>query len=167
MTTQGGSANRSGKAAEDVIACIIGILRKKGYSPVEQKTFDIKTLYSDTIRVDFFVLCIPKYEDGLIISSKRQEVSGSTEQKIEADIRMIKENYPHPTILIMVGEGWKGRVKKWALTQVDKVKLVMIFFNYNDLLKWLETVPKLDPELGSIIQAKTLPLWSENEKWQL
>lgn len=146
MTSQGGRANSSGKNAETLINCMLHILKGKGYHPVSQHTFDIQTEYADKLVVDNFVRGIPDFEPGLIFSCKRQETGGSAEQKIEAEIRIIKEYHPYPTILIMVGDAWKPRIKTWVKAQIDGRSLVEVFFRYKEVLSWAESIPQLDPQ---------------------
>ncbi len=157
MQNHGSRANESGKNLESIIACMLSILKAKGYFPVSQYEFDIKTEYNDKFVVDFLVRGIPGYEEGLIFSCKRQEVNGSVDRKIESEIRVIKEFHPYPTIIIMVGDGWKPALKLWVEKQIGG-NFIKVFFEYGDVLKWVEKIPEFDRETAGIIY-EDLPMF--------
>lgn len=46
----------------------------------------------------------------------------------------IKEKSPYPAIIILDGEGYKEKAKKWLKSQIDK-KLIGVF-NMGEFIKW-------------------------------
>lgn len=153
MLSQGNRANSSGKHVETIIDCTLEILRGKGYMVASQYTMPhnelkCEPIHSETIRVDFMIRGILNYETGLIISSKRQEKSGSAREKLHYHIHhIIKKCLPHPTIFLMIGDEWTSKERMYALSQIDGTQLLKVYFGYDgDFLKWAESLPKCTDE---------------------
>ncbi|MHC4397146.1 MAG: PD-(D/E)XK nuclease superfamily protein [Planctomycetota bacterium] len=158
-------ANRSGLNSEAIVKCVLAILESKNYPVVSQHFFPAEKLRkspiaSKAIRVDFLVRCIPGYEAGLIIEIKRQDSSGSADQKLVYQIeKEIKEYYPYPAILVMVGIAWSSKWKKYAISQKDKW-FIDVFFSYEDLLLWCESLPVADINNPKIYDGLKTPFQS-------
>lgn len=153
--------NTTGRNAENVIDCVMQILRGKGYGVVSQYRLDdllTTPLVSDSVRVDFFLTGISDCETGLIITSKRQNSSGTAEKSVFYELWLIEEVFKFPSILVMVGSAYHKNLRKHVRSCVGKGKLIAAFFSYEELLQWAESLPKMQSgnELKAIVN---LPLF--------
>jgi site-specific DNA-adenine methylase len=93
-----------------------------------------KSIYETDSYCDFIIFHPVKYPDALIIESKWQQSKGSVDEKYAYTITNIKERYPHETILLLDGGGYKSQAEHWIRKQVDK-KLLHVF-NMAEFQKW-------------------------------
>lgn len=121
--TQGAQAVASGRAAEDLIYCII---KERGYQINRQYRTDGTNIYGGLIRVDFYVESTPQFPDGLIIESKWQEKAGSVDEKYPYLVNNIKNRYPVPTIVVIGGDGIRDGAAQWLREQVDGAQLYAV-----------------------------------------
>ena len=111
MTTQGGAANRSGQAAERVVACVLDAFHCSAQVGIG------RSIYGHPLTVDFVVNGVPGFPLGLAVEVKRQGVSGSVDEKIPYVIANIKEAFSIPGILVLDGPGMKPGCRRWAKRQ--------------------------------------------------
>ncbi len=62
----------------------------------------------------------------------------------------------------MVGDAWKPRLKQWVKRQIDSQKLINVFFRYEDVLQWVESMPQLSQKEAAEIQTNGLALFEYN-----
>ena len=93
-----------------------------------------KSIFETDSQCDFIIFHPEKYPDSLIIESKWQQSGGSVDEKYAYTILNIKERYPHKTILILDGGGYKKQTEQWIRKQVDQ-KLLHVF-NMAEFQKW-------------------------------
>lgn len=143
------TANNSGRNAETIIRCVMQVLENKGYPVKYQYRFNSNELkeppiFSNFLIADFLVRGISPFETGIVVSSKRQESVGTSKEKLHYHVvHVIKKCLPLPSILVLVGEQWAKKEKLFCQTQVDGKKLIDVFFSYERLLKWAETIPSI------------------------
>ncbi len=112
MIDQGRLANKSGATAEHVIACILSDI------PHRRQVILGQSIYGHPLRIDIVIDLIAAYPQGLAIEIKRQNSSGSVDEKIPYAIANIKEALPMPGVLILDGAGMKRGARRWAEKQV-------------------------------------------------
>lgn len=127
---QGQQANSNGKRFEGMIA---QQLLAQGYDklttlPVNmpRKPFFIHQLrkhftgiYNSPLCVDFFAFHPIKYDTGLVIECKYQEVAGSVDEKFPYVIANLKAT-GCATILLLIGSGAKRSAIDWCITQQNE-----------------------------------------------
>lgn len=95
--------------------------------PIYSKYFCVgKSIYETNINCDFILYHPKKYQNCLIIESKWQQSGGSVDEKYPYTIINIKTKYPHETILILDGGGYKKGAEEWVRQQVGG-KLLHVF----------------------------------------
>lgn len=141
-------ANASGQRVENIIKEILGILEDKEYVvqhgyPIDVKECRTEPRYSKArIFVDHLARPLPLYPEGLIFSDKSQNVCGSAQQKLDAAIEHeIKEVYPYPSYLIMIGNGWNSKAIEYAKGQIDNKWLLDVFTSFDALYEWCVKQP--------------------------
>lgn len=83
------------------------------------KQFNLcKGIYDTQIRCDFILYNSEKHPCGLIIESKWQQASGSVDEKFPYLERNIRERYPHNTIVVLDGGGYKPGADTWLRSKV-------------------------------------------------
>ncbi|MDO8555953.1 MAG: hypothetical protein Q7R96_02155 [Nanoarchaeota archaeon] len=148
MKKQGGSqANSTGKSLEKFIR---DKLEEKGYifvprekfrvacfneQPIYTKQFPIaKGIYGTQIYCDFLIYHPEKHPNCLVIESKWQQTSGSVDEKFPYCVANIQETYPHETIILIDGNGYKKQAKEWLCKQIGKkLKAVLTMMDFQ---KW-------------------------------
>ena len=66
----------------------------------------------------FLIYHPDKYPDCIIIESKWQQAGGSVDEKYPYLIINIQTRYPHKTILILDGSGYKKGAEEWIRSEV-------------------------------------------------
>jgi hypothetical protein len=88
-------------------------IRPKVRYPIARSIYDTK-LYCD------FVLFHPtRHPDNLIIESKWQQSRGSVDEKFPFLVANIRDRYPHATIIVLDGGGYKKQADLWLRAQID------------------------------------------------
>lgn len=145
---QGGStANYTGKILEKFIE---DRLLERGYTFIHNKKFKPacyleqsiyskqyflgKSIYETNIYCDFVLYHPEKWRNCLIIETKWQQSGGSVDEKYPYLILNIQMRYPHKTILILDGEGYKKGAEDWIKSQQGNNLLKV--FNMNEFNKW-------------------------------
>jgi hypothetical protein len=145
--TQGGRANYTGNTLEGMIE---HTLLRKGYGLVERRRFHAalsleqpiytkqfpiaKSIYGTDLFCDFLLFHPIKYPHCLIIESKWQQSAGSVDEKFPYLVANIREQYPHATIVVLDGGGYKAGAEAWLRRQVDE-KLLHVF-NMMEFQRW-------------------------------
>jgi hypothetical protein len=127
----GQRANITGRAAEDVIFCI---LKERGYTVKRQAVIG-ESIYGTPLRCDFLVSGIKGYEGGLIIESKWQSSSGSADEKYPYLVKNIVERYSHPAILVIGGGGMRPGAMDWLRQQANAQKLIAVY-SFEEFMLW-------------------------------
>ncbi len=144
---QGTRANYTGDGLEAVIQ---NTLERKGYKYVERRNFNAaryldqpvyskqypiaKSVYETDLYCDFIIYHPTKHPNCLVIESKWQESSGSTDEKFPFMVLNIRQQYPCATVVVLDGGGYKKGAEKWLRKQVD-AKLTHVF-NMMEFQKW-------------------------------
>ncbi|KAA0232038.1 MAG: hypothetical protein KJ053_02245 [Dehalococcoidia bacterium] len=144
---QGSRANFTGNQLQEFIdRCLVS----KGYQRVAWRQFDpgrhlgqaifarefplCKSIYGTDIRSDFVLFHPDKHPDCLVIEAKWQEKAGSVDEKFPYLVANIRERYPHSTIIVLDGGGYKPRAGAWLRKQVGG-KLVKVM-SMSEFQKW-------------------------------
>ncbi len=148
MKKQGGfTANLTGNRLENFVEYI---LVEKGYKFIDKKKFKSeihlekpiyskqyslgKTIYETPCNCDFILYHPDKQKECLIIECKWQQVGGSVDEKYPYLIANIQDKYPHKTILLLDGGGYKKGAEEWIRQQVSD-NLINVF-NMSEFQKW-------------------------------
>ncbi len=147
---QGAFANYTGNKLQ---MFIFHTLKDKGYMPVDKRQFRAgcyleqpiftpqfplcKGIYGTDIKCDFILYHPQKHPKCLVIESKWQQGSGSVDEKFPYLVENIKKMYPHVTIIVLDGGGYKKQADTWLRNQVDS-KLINVF-NMAEFQKWANT----------------------------
>ena len=87
--------------------------------PIYSKQYFIgKSIYDTNMYCDFVIYHPEKHPNCLIIESKWQQSGGSVDEKYPYAILNIQHKYPHKTILILDGGGYKKQAETWIRNQV-------------------------------------------------
>lgn len=146
---QGGTvANTQGTALERFIR---NWLRDKDYTPVPQVRFMAareldqaiyarrffvgRSIYETSMYCDFILYHPQKWPDNLIIESKWQQVGGSVDEKYPYLVLNIQTRYPHPTILLLDGGGYKAGAERWIRNQAGHGNLREVY-NMQQFQAW-------------------------------
>ena len=145
--SHGQRANYTGNSLEEFI---FSTLIRKGYQSVEYRQFDAqrfldqpiftthypiaRSIYDTQLYCDFVLFHPTKHPDNLIIESKWQQSRGSVDEKFPFLIANIKEKYPHATVIVLDGGGYKKEADLWLRAQIDG-KLLHVF-NMQEFQKW-------------------------------
>lgn len=128
----GGSiANLTGNRLEKFV---LNSLDEFGYTFIERERFKAATyleqpiysrqyylgrnIYESNIFCDFILYHPQKFPNCLIIETKWQQTGGSVDEKYPFLIINIQEKYPHRTILLLDGGGYKKGAEVWLRNQV-------------------------------------------------
>lgn len=129
---QGGTiANQTGQNLE---AFIENALKYHGYQFVDKdkfkpsiyleqpiytkQAFICKSIYDTNVYCDFLIYHPEKFPDCLIIESKWQQIGGSVDEKYPYLIINIQTRYPHRTVLVLDGGGYKKGAEEWIRSEV-------------------------------------------------
>jgi len=83
---------------------------------------------------DFLLFHPTRHPDNLIIESKWQESKGSVDEKFPFLVANIRERYPHATIVVLDGGGYKKQANLWLRAQIDR-RLLHVF-NMQEFQRW-------------------------------
>ncbi len=87
--------------------------------PIYSKQFYIgKSIYDTNMYCDFILYHPEKHPQCLIIESKWQQIGGSVDEKYPYVILNIQHKYPHKTILLLDGGGYKKQAETWIRSQI-------------------------------------------------
>lgn len=128
--SQGGRANQSGRSAEDVISAI---LTQHACFFSRQEPIG-KGIYKTDLFADFFIRGHARFPNGLIIESKRQDASGSVDEKLPYLVANIRECYPCSTIIVLCGGGFRTGAEQWLKRQIGGSLLLV--FHLEEFLTW-------------------------------
>lgn len=149
--SQGGRANLTGNRLERFVEHTLIDL---GYQPLikrNERTLDFLTkqerpvyarqvvigqsIYETRLRCDFVVRHPEKHKEPLIIEAKWQEASGSIDEKYPFLVLNIKQRYPHPTVVLLDGGGYKSGAEQWLRAQVRDN--LMAVFSMSEFQRWV------------------------------
>lgn len=138
VVTQGARANRTGHAAEEMIACA---LMTKGWPFLRQLRIG-ESIYSlphlpAPLLTDFYLPEAPGFPDGLCIESKWQQVGGSVDEKLAYLERNIQQRYPCPVVVVLHGGGIRPGAEAWLRAQVGG-NLAAVY-GLEGFLKWINS----------------------------
>lgn len=128
--SQGAQANRSGQMAEDTIC---SILRNRGYT-FERQAYIGPSIYGHPMRADILIVTGPEFPNGFAIESKWQDQGGSVDEKFPYLVLNIKEQSPHPTVVVYGGGGAKPGAIAWLKRQVGGNLLAVL--SLEEFLSW-------------------------------
>jgi hypothetical protein len=145
--SQGQRANYTGNSLEQFVYTT---LLRKGYQFLEHRQFEAgrlldqpiftvhypiaRSIYDTQLYCDFVLFHPTRHPDNLIIESKWQQSRGSVDEKFPFLVANIRERYPHATIIILDGGGYKKQADLWLRAQIDG-KLFHVF-NMQEFQKW-------------------------------
>jgi hypothetical protein len=125
-------------------------LIRKGYKFVEHRQFDAerfldrpiftvhypvaRSIYDTQLFCDFLIFHPDKHAANLIIESKWQQSRGSVDEKFPFLVANIRDKYPHATIVVLDGGGYKKEADQWLRAQIDG-KLLHVF-NMREFQTW-------------------------------
>ena len=87
------------------------------------------------MRCDFLIRHPEKHREPLILEAKWQGGSGSVDEKYPFLVINIKERYPHPTVVLLDGGGYKPGAEQWLRTQVGGN--LMAVFSMSEFQQWV------------------------------
>lgn len=78
-----------------------------------------KGIYETEVKVDFLIYNPEVHDIGgpRIIETKWQQVGGSVDEKFPYLVQNIRTRYPHKTLVLIDGDGFKDGAKKWLRRQ--------------------------------------------------
>ncbi|MEW6737381.1 MAG: PD-(D/E)XK nuclease superfamily protein [Acidobacteriota bacterium] len=114
---------------------IAAMLMRQGYQ-VRTNVLIGENIYGTGLRVGVLVNGITRFPNGLIIESRTQEITGTTDEKLPYLVLNIREKYPHPTVLILDGDGFRPGAVVWVEEQVNE-KLIRVFTKLGHFRDWL------------------------------
>lgn len=123
-------ANRAGKAAEDSLAAILRVMG----IVFERQVVLGRTIFEKRLRVDFVLLNLREFPNGLIIESKWQDVGGSIEEKFPYLVENIRGCYPLPAIVVVHGGGCSEGAMRWFRQRCDG-KLIAVM-TLEEFMSW-------------------------------
>lgn len=145
--SHGQRANYTGNSLEQFVYTT---LIRKGYQLVEHRQFEAshmldqpiftthypiaRSIYDTQLYCDFVLFHPTRHPDNLIIESKWQQSKGSVDEKFPFLVANIRERYPHATIIVLDGGGYKKQADRWLRAQIDG-KLLHVF-NMQEFQKW-------------------------------
>ena len=103
--------------------------------PIYSRQFAIcKSIFETDAHCDFIVFHPEKHPESLIIESKWQQSGGSVDEKYVYTVENIQKRYPHKTVLLFDGGGYKKQTETWVRKQVGGNLLHV--FNMAEFQKW-------------------------------
>lgn len=140
-------ANKSGRDTEDILAAV---LRVSGIAFERQVTIGT-TIYGTELRVDFVLLNLRDFPDGLIVESKWQDVGGSVDEKFPYLVENIRHQYPLPAVVIVHGGGCRDGAVRWLRSRCDGQRLIAVY-GLEDFISWANRADKMTTaELTEIV----------------
>jgi hypothetical protein len=148
--TQGGKANYTGTVLQQAIEVR---LVESGYKyiertkfgparyleqPVYTRQFSIgKGIYGTPLYCDFIAYHPSKHADSLIIESKWQQTGGTVDEKYPYLVMNIQYKYPHKTILVLDGNGYRAGAEKWIREQAGPKMGLRAVYNLAQFNTWV------------------------------
>ena len=145
--TSGSQANYTGFSLEKFIE---DRLIEKGYQfipkekfvaaayleqPIYTKQFHVgKSIYETPMYCDFILYHPTKWKECLIIESKWQQSGGSVDEKYPYLILNVQQRYPHKTVILLDGGGYKRNAEVWMRNQTGNNLLNV--FNMSEFQIW-------------------------------
>lgn len=127
----GSKANRTGFNFEQFVA---GQLESQNYVLQKRGRYQLNSLpdvpsywcqfpigngiYETPVKVDFLVFRPSKDPSLIIIEAKWQKSGGSVDEKFPYLVLNIQRRYPHKTLLLLDGGGYKSGAEQWVKRQV-------------------------------------------------
>ena len=106
---------------------IASALALRGHYPLRQHPIGL-SIFKRKFRADFYLPRLPLYPNGLAIESKRQESSGSVDEKICFVVENIRARcYPCPVLIVAGGKGARDGAYDWLRAQVDGFNLIAVY----------------------------------------
>ena len=115
-------ANRRGAEAKLEVEAL---LRRAGYQ-VGRRVPIGGSIYGTKLFADLLVRDSRRWPDGLIIEVVSQESHGSADQKFPYLVENIRACHPVPTVVVLIGCGFRGKALDWLHGQVDDRKLLAV-----------------------------------------
>lgn len=115
-------ANRRGIEAVDDVE---SLLRSCGHRVARRVPIG-ESIYGTKLTADLLVEGSPRWPDGLIIEVISQASRGSADQKLPYLVSNIKDRYPSPTVIVLIGGGFSEKAVNWLREQVDGRKLLAV-----------------------------------------
>jgi len=132
-----GTPNEAGQSIEDLLADHMtrwGVAFKK-------QVFVGRSVFHHRLRVDFKLLNLALYPNGLIVESRWQGSQGSIDDKFIALAVNILKCYPLPTVVVVGGKGAKVGAVNYLRERVDGQRLVAVY-DMEDFLLWVMRAEK-------------------------
>ncbi len=106
------------------------------HQPIYSRQYYLgQNIYNTSTFCDFIVYHPQKHPDCLVIETKWQQSGGSVDEKYPFLIINIKTKYPHKTILLLDGGGYKQGAEKWIRSQVRDNFLAV--YSMSEFQKWV------------------------------
>ncbi len=136
---QGTRANYTGNRLEQFVETTLSSL---GYTFIDKKKFKAAkyleqpiytkqyflgtNIYNTKIYCDFVLYHPNKHPECLVIECKWQQSGGSVDEKYPYLILNIQHKYPHKTMLVLDGGGYKKGAENWMRSQVGNNLLAVM-----------------------------------------
>lgn len=131
-----GKSNQANKTGGSLESFVDNTLRHQGYRQVDDRELEayivnertgyyarqVKLgtgIYGTGIQVDFLIYGESRSEP-LIIECKWQQSTGTADEKLPYLVANIRECYPHPTCIVIDGDGFRPGAINWLKRQKDK-----------------------------------------------
>ncbi len=103
--------------------------------PIYTRQFHIGSgIYETPMYCDFILYHPQKWKECLIIESKWQQSVGTVDEKFPYFVLNIQQRYPHRTVVLLDGGGYKKQAEAWLRKQVGNNLLHV--FNMGEFQKW-------------------------------
>ena len=115
--TDGGKANKTGRVAETLIACML----KENDIQFHSQYIIGTSIYGNPLHHDFVLPDIK-----IIIEVKWQQYGGSADEKYPLLVANLKQQEGYRSIIVVDGGGAKPKSIEWIINQIDE-KLIGVF----------------------------------------
>jgi hypothetical protein len=119
---------------------IFNILMARFGPPIYRQAQIFESIYGAKGRVDIYIPLRTVFPKGLIIESKWQGKSGTTDEKFPYLWLNIMECYPSPTIVVTSGTGARQCAIDWLKGKVDGEKLVAVYTSLDGIIAWANDI---------------------------
>jgi hypothetical protein len=154
--TAGSRANQSGNVLEKTVAAVLdghGYVALSQDLPKKQRLAWLLNshnlpkryaqqvyiglgIYHTDIFVDFYIIDVEKYPQGLIIECKWQQSGGSVDEKLPYVNLNIEKCYPAPAIVVIDGGGMKPGAIAWLKEQVPSNPNLFAVYDLSSFMIW-------------------------------
>ena len=76
-----------------------------------------QSIYGTNLFCDYILYHPQKHRDSLIVETKWQQIGGSVDEKYPYLLLNIQYRYPHRTVLVLDGGGYKAGAERWIRDQ--------------------------------------------------